>query len=195
MINRFSRSSPDGPYLPSQIQPSFRSEMEQMYPLIQVHDEQAVDLGTAERLAVEAVNVTGAEIDVYIRTDNNNYDPVFEEDPNPTYWAPERMKALYPNAAIQQELTKWGADIKIPIKIFFAKAALQKKFGDRLLRHGDVLQLPFNDSLSKAVNFKVLSATPSGLWRYFWLYIECTCENLTGDVTVTPNAPDRLPRG
>jgi hypothetical protein len=62
-----------------------------------------------------------------------------------------------------------------------------------MLRAGDVIQVPYNAAtpLLSPKNFRITNVTPSGNFRYNWLYLTCQAEVLTADVTVRP--PDEAP--
>ena len=63
-----------------------------------------------------------------------------------------------------------------------------REVGDRMLRTGDVIQLPYNAATTalNPKNYRILNATPSGNFRYNWLYLTCQLETLTADITVRP---------
>lgn len=163
---------------------SFRSDSEQRNTPIAIHDEESVDIKYARRLADEMIFVSGAEVMVFIRTDNEDFDAVFDEDPDPTYFPAVSMKAYFKPEPLQTELAKWGADTPNRTEVIFSHHQILEKFGERMLRQGDVLQLPYNAANLKPKNYRVLNATPSGNFRYIWLYMSCQVETLTADVTV-----------
>jgi hypothetical protein len=132
------------------------------------------------------INVSGAEIKLFVRTDNADFDSVWDEDPDPTYWTPLFLKAFFKPEPIQTELTKWGADTKNRTEVVFSHHQIYGLLGDRMLRAGDVVQLPYNAAAISPKNFRVLNATPSGNFRYIWLYLTCQVETLTADVAVRP---------
>ena len=165
---------------------SFRSDVEQRNSPIQIYNPESADLRLARSLANEQINVSGAEIKVYIRTDNADYDEVWDEDPDPTYWNPEFMKAYFKPQPIEVELAKWGADTKNKTEVVFSHLQVFGQFGERMLRAGDVVQLPYNAAAISPKNFRIINATPSGNFRYHWLYLTCTVETLTADITIRP---------
>ena len=57
-----------------------------------------------------------------------------------------------------------------------------------MLRTGDVVQLPYNAATMalNPKNYRILNATPSGNFRYNWLYLTCQLETLTADIAVRP---------
>jgi hypothetical protein len=164
---------------------SYRSETEQRHTKIAIHDTEVADIKLARQLADEIIHVSGAEIKVFLRTDNADHDDVFDEDADPTYWNPMPMKAFFKPAAIEIELKKWGADMETHrTEVSFSHRQLYTKFGNRMLRSGDVLQLPYNAAAISPKNFRIINATPSGNFRYIWLYYTCQVEVLTADITV-----------
>ena len=165
---------------------SFRSDVEQGHSPIQIHNPESADLKLARLLANEQINISGAEIKVYIRTDNADYDEVWDEDPDPTYWNPEFMKAFFKPQPIEVELAKWGADTKNKTEVVFSHFQVFNQFGERMLRAGDVVQLPYNAAAISPKNFRIINVTPSGNFRYHWLYLTCTVETLAADITVRP---------
>lgn len=165
---------------------SHRSEIERRHTPVQIHDPESADLKLARLLANEQINVAGAEIKVFIRTDNADYDTVWDEDPDPTYWNPSYIKAYFKPMPLEAELQKWGVDTKNRSEVTFSHHQLNEQFGNRMLRVGDVVQLPYNAAAIAPKNFRITNATPSGNFRYHWLYLTCSVETLTADITVRP---------
>lgn len=163
---------------------SFRSDSERRHTPVAIHDEESADIKLARRMADEMICVSGAEIKVFARTNNADYDSVFEEDADPTYWNPIPIKAFFKPEPIQSELAKWGIDTPNKTEVTFSHHQVITLFGDRMLRQGDVLQLPYNAASVKPKNYRILNATPSGNYRYIWLYLTCQVETLTADITV-----------
>lgn len=173
----------------------FRSDVEQRHTPVAIHDPESNDLKLARKMADEIINVSGAEVKVYLRTENQDYDKLWDADADPTYWNPVPMKAYFKPAPLELELKKWGADTENKTEIVFSHRQVFQKFGDRMLRVGDVVQVPYN-SATEALNpryFRVTNATPSGNFRYFWLYLTCQVTLLTGDVTVRPADASPMP--
>lgn len=148
------------------------------------YNNDAADLKLARSMVEEQINISGADVIVYLRTDNGDHDNVWDEDADPTYLNPVNMKAYYKPEPIQSELTRWGVDTKTKLEITFAYTHIVKEFGDRLLRPGDVIQIPYNNLNINPINYRVLNATPMGNHRYNWLFIQCSVEQLTADITV-----------
>ena len=165
---------------------SFRSESEQRHTPLAIHDVESKDIAVARALAEEMINVSGAEVKVFVRTDNADFDAVWDEDSDPTYWNPIYLKAFFKPEPIETELTKWGADTKNKTEVIFTHYKIHQLLSDRMLRTGDVLQLPYNAAAISPKNYRILNATPSGNFRYTWLYLTCQVETLTADVAVRP---------
>lgn len=182
MIHRFSRSEPE-PFVNN----SFRSDIEQKHPLIQVHDDESIDHQMAQRLAEEVCNVSGALIDVYVRVDNTNVNATFDEDTNPVYWSPLQIKGYYDPPPPIQELKKWGVDVDARPEVFFPISTINRECG-RLLRTGDVLLIPNYEPVLGVDTFRITSCTVEGNYRYKWLYLKCFCAALTNDLSVQPRA-------
>ena len=166
--------------------PSFRTDIEQQHSLLQIHDNDSNDLQTARRLADEVINISGALVVVYVRTENADLDTVWDADPDPTYWTPFPIKAYFKPEPLQIELKKWGADIANKTEISFSHRQIHEKLSDRMLRVGDVIQVPYNAATLSPKNFRITNAAPSGNFRYHWMYLTCAAETLTADITVRP---------
>lgn len=168
---------------------SFRSDAEQRHTAIALHDDESADIKQARRMADEIIFVSGAEVVVYTRTENADYDHVWDEDADPTYWNPVPMKALFKPQPMQTELAKWGADTINKTEVVFSHRQIFSQFGERMLRAGDVIQLPYN-AVQGPRNYRVINASPTGNFRYTWLYLTCQVETLTADITVRVNDDD-----
>ncbi len=167
---------------------SYRSDVEQRHTPIALHDPESNDLQLARQLADEMINVSGAEVTVYVRTENADHDKTFDEDPDPTYWNPVKMKAFFKPQPLEAELKKWGVEIINKTEVVFSHLQLFREFGERMLRIGDVIQLPYNAATIalSPKNYRITNSTPSGNFRYNWLYFTCQVEVLTADITVRP---------
>ncbi len=190
MIHRFSQ--PIGPYNGNYDgNGGFignRSDMEREFPLVQAHDMESADLKQAMNVATEVCNVSGALVDINLRTDNNgNADGVWDEDADPTYWAAVQLKAFFAPGAIEMALKTWGSDAQVKLEMYFSMQMLVHKFGTRVLRKGDVIFVPFNAVGNIAPkHFRVTNFTPVGNYRYAWLYGKCNCESMSGDMHIIP---------
>ena len=167
---------------------SYRSESELRHTPIAIHDYESADIKLARSKAREMINVSGAEVTVFIRTDNHDYDAVWDEDPDPTYWNPMKIKGYFKPQPVETELKEWGAESINKTEIVFDHFSIKQLNGSRMLRIGDVVQLPFNsvDPNLGPKNYRILNVTPSGNFRYTWLYLTCVLETLTADITVRP---------
>jgi hypothetical protein len=99
------------------------------------------------------------------------------------------LKAFFKPAPLETELKKWGADTINKTEVVFSHRQVFEKFGGRMLRTGDVLQLPFNAAMEdrSPKTYRVTNATPTGNFRYNWLYFSCTVETLNADISVRPH--------
>lgn len=166
---------------------SLRTDVEQRHTPLAIHNPESADIKLARQLAEEVINISGAELKVFVRTENNDYDAVWDEDPDPTYWTPLIIKGYFKPAPIEVELKRWGADTTSnQTEIVFSFRMLYTQLGDRMLRTGDVIQIPYNSAPINPKNYRILNATPSGNFRYNWLYYTCQAELLTADITVRP---------
>lgn len=167
---------------------SFRTDVQQRHTPIALHDDESPDIRYARLLVDEIINVSGAEVKVFTRTENADFDSVWDEDPDPTYWGAVYLKAFFKPQPLEAELKKWGAEVVNKTEVVFSHHQLHQRFGDRMLRVGDVIQLPHNAATQAIApkNYRVLNGSPSGNFRYTWLYFTCAVETLTADVTVRP---------
>jgi hypothetical protein len=170
-----------------------RSDTDKVNTSLALHDPESNDLKTARQLADEVINVSGALVKVYLRTENADYDQVWDEDPDPSYWTPITIKAFFKPNAIEAELERWGIDVKNKVELTFSHRQLYELVGERMLRNGDVIQIPFNSIPITLKNYRVVNATPAGNFRYNWLYFMCQTELLTADITVRPNDDTPMP--
>jgi hypothetical protein len=167
---------------------SYQNDVERESSSLSIYNPDNPEIKTARSLADEMINVSGAEVKVYIRTDNADFDAVWDEDPDPTYWNMVPMKAFFKPDAIQAELKEWGVETLNKTDVIFSHRQVYEKFKDRMLRPGDVLILPYN-ALNRQLSpstYRIVNATPSGNFKYSWLYFTCTVESITQDITVKP---------
>lgn len=185
MIHRFSQENTEITRVaPGQTRIGFRSDVQKQNPLIQLHDAQSKDHIFSGSIADEIINISGAEVIVYIRTDSESYDEVWEEDADPTYKSGRRMKAYFAPQPIAAQLTPWGVDVENQAVVIFSKEHVYKEFSERMIRIGDIIELPYNASGIRPDRFRVLNAFDSGNFRYNWLYWSCNVENITDDITI-----------
>ena len=187
-IHRFAiNTGQSGPGKFSSVLSSIRTDVEQRHTPVALHDEESADIRLARSLADEMINVSGAEIQLYLRTDNADNDAVWDADADPTYWSSIPIKAFFKPAPLEMELKKWGVDLENNrTEVVFSHRQLYELFNDRMLRTGDVLHLPYNAASVNPDYYRIVNATPSGNFRYIWLYFTCQVEVLTADITVRP---------
>lgn len=176
--------------------PDFRSDTEREFTPLSVFNHNLSDLAYAERLAEESINISGAWITIFPRTDNaGTSNEVWDEDPDPTYKNGKKFKGYFVPDPIGIELTKWGIDVQNKTAVVFARAVLFKAFGARMLRPGDVLRVPHNTLSPVQIaetggiknrmdTFRIINAADIGNFRYRWLYYRCNVELITGDITI-----------
>lgn len=186
MVHRFGISYGVSEDTFDAVHESFRSDVDQNNTALALHDPESADIRLARKSADEMISISGAEVKIYVRTDNNDYDAVWDEDPDPTYWNAIVIKGFFKPKPIESELKRWGIDTTNKTEIVFSHRQLYNILGERMLRVGDVVQLPFNSVPMSPKNYRVLNATPSGNFRYTWLYFTCQLEILTADIAVRP---------
>lgn len=172
---------------PTNAQVDFRSDIEQNNPLFQVHDVDSADISMVRQITQEMIRVNGAAVKVHPRTDNADHDKVFDEDADPTYWPPIDLKAFFVPQPLEYELTLWGVDTNNKTEIVFSLDDVISKFPNRLLRPGDLIEIPYNSqSQQKPKYYAVDNAQEYGNFRYIWLYVKCQATLLVGDVNLRP---------
>jgi hypothetical protein len=176
--------------------PDHRSDDEKLFSPLAVYNHDSPDIAYAERLAEELVNLSGAWVTIFPRTQNHGIvDEVWDEDRDPTYKSGIKFKGQFAPAAPDIELLKWGVDIANKCTISFSRAAIFKQFGKRMLTVGDIIELPHNtlsplqtstpyESSDMLNRYRILNAADDGNFKYRWLYWKCICENITGDSTI-----------
>jgi len=167
---------------------SNRSDVEQRNSPLAIYDTESADIRMARRQAKELIDISGADVEIFLRTENADYDNVWDEDADPTYWNPFSIKGYFKPQPLEAELKQWGAEIINKTEITFDYFELKHIIGDRMLRTGDVIKLPYN-TVTQSINprnFRILNATPTGNFRYTWLYMTCQLETLSADITVRP---------
>lgn len=167
----------------------FRSDTEKTSSSLSLYNNDAPEIKLARQLAEEMINTSGAIVKVFVRTDNNDFDAVWDEDADPTYWTSVEIKAFFKPAPLETELKKWGADTINKSELVFSHYQVLNAFGERMLRPGDVIQIPFNSIMPdrNPTTYKVLNGTPTGNYRYTWLYFSCAIETLNADIAVRPH--------
>lgn len=172
----------------SQKQTDFRAEVDQQNPNVAVYQDNE-DLGFAEKIADELISVSGAWVTVYLRSDHEGFDKVWNEDVDPTYHNGVRLKGYFKPEPLQEELTKFGVDTPNKTTIVFSRFHLLRAFGERSLRAGDLIELPYgpkSDGIPQ--KYRILNVSLTGNFRYLWLYQSCDAEAITGDITIVNTA-------
>jgi len=168
--------------------PDFRTDAEQRNSALSLFANEAPDLKMARKLVDENINISGAEVDIYLRTNNADFSDVWDEDADPTYWSPFKIKGFFKPGSVDVELKKTGLDVENKMDIFFSHRQIYTVCQNRMLRMGDVIRVPFNGAQTDITPkmYRVVNASPSGNFRYNWLYMVCKLESLTADITVRP---------
>ena len=166
--------------------PDFRPEEFQRNPQHAVYNPQNPDIATAEKFALENIRICGASVTVIIRTDDNKYDKTWNEDANPTYYSGYDFKAFFAPKPLEMILTKFGIDAPTQFDVVFSRAEVLKVIGERMIRIGDVIIIPHNSLVIKANRFRVTQCSDMGNYRYRWLYLACTVENMNKDESLAP---------
>lgn len=183
MIHRFASASKAAIVDPAQTQPSFRSDVERRETPIKVYDPDSADMAFAGRIAQEIIDISGAEVIIYPRTESGSYDTTWEEDADPTYRAGKHLKGYFAPQPLQSKLSIWGVDIDNQTNVIFCRAEIFRLLGDRMVQEDDIIEIPYNTASirKKPDRYRVLSASDLGNFRYNWLYHNCVVENITGD--------------
>lgn len=166
--------------------PDFRPENSILNPQQALYDHNNPDIAQAEAYALENLRIAGAWVTVLQRTDDNKYDRTWNEDSDPTYYQGYDFKAFFAPPAPEITLTKFGIDGATKFDLVFSRSELLSQFGERLLRNGDVVIIPHNSLVIKANRFKILHTQDTGNYKYRWLYLTCTVENMNKDEALAP---------
>lgn len=169
--------------------PDFRSDIEKQHTPLSTYNHAKPDYAMAERLAEEAINISGAWVTLYLKEpyiDREGLDDVWDEDADPLYQQGRDLKAWFKVDSLNIELTRWGVDSPLQVTIVFPRAVLAKEVGmDKLLTVGDVIEIPYNaPKLRGPARFRVLNAYDTGMYQYRWLYYTAVCELLPADVAL-----------
>lgn len=174
--------------------PTQRTALEHQHPTTQqarFPGRPSYDIDTARRMSAEAVN-NGDLVSIYCRTDNSDYDDVWDEDPDPTYWAPEDLKALFTPKELEVGVDVAGPDAPNSTIVHFALHEVVAKFGERMVRVGDVIKIAYNSIGAQPGHYRVINASASGNYKFQWLYWTCHVISLRADVTVQVTRDQRL---
>lgn len=165
----------------------FRSEMEKENTLLSAYNNDKADLALYERNAEEIINISGAWTKLFLKepTNSDTEDPtdIYDEDRSPQYRSGISIKAFVKFNAWTNELTRWGIDTPLTIDVTFSRAILGKTIGfNRMLKPGDVIEVPYNRSTSKGpLRFRVKNEKEAGAVNYRWLYYVANAELMVGD--------------
>lgn len=172
-----------------------RTEAQKRLTPLSLYNHDKSDIALAERLAEEAINISGAWVSLHLRLPKNDdiQDPsvLWSEDADPIYDTPKDFKAWVKPEAVEQEMLKYGVDQPIKATIVFARAVMLGEIGERLMVPGDVIEIPYNipsfpENPRGPKYFRVLNVSHTGYYQYRWLYIECDTELITGDDALRP---------
>lgn len=163
-----------------------RSDQDQLNPQQSQYNHDNPDIGIVERTALEAIRIAGAWVTILPRTDDNKFDPVWNEDASPTYYAGYDLKAYFLPTPPEVLLTKFGHDAPVSMELRFSRAEILNVFGERLIRKGDVIIVPHNSLIVRADRFRIEHVGELGNYRYRWVYLDVACENMNRDETVMP---------
>ena len=120
---------------------SNRSDVSQNSSMLSLWNPDAPSIKLARAKAEEIISISGAEMRIFTRTDNADYDAVWDEDPDPTYWKPFNIKGVFKPKPIEIELKAWGADSVNRLEVTFSHMQIYNTLGGRMLRTGDVIQV------------------------------------------------------
>lgn len=164
-----------------------------------IYDDLNPHIAYMEKQALEYIFSSGADLKIYLRVnDLGKVDDVWEEDNEPLYDQPVQLRGQFVPEKMSAALNKWGYESNSKFDVNFSRANLLAHFGVRLVRIGDVIEIPHNTLVQTqnteyidgrfglANKFRVLDARDTGNFNYRWLYWTCTVELLTGDITVRP---------
>jgi hypothetical protein len=151
-----------------------------------VYDHSNPDIALAEQTALENLRISGAWVTVLPRSDDNKFDKTWNEDANPTYYTGYDLKAYFAAEPPEVTLNKFGHDAPVKLEATFSRAEILQVIGDRLIRIGDVVIVPYNSLVVPARRFRVLHAAETGNYRYRWIYLKCTLENMNKDESTQP---------
>ena len=177
--------------------PDFRSEDERINTPLALFNHQSADMAWAERMSEEMINISGAVVTVFPRTaDRGAGDDLWEENADPTYKRGVRLKGFFIPQPVNIALTRWGVDAPNETTVVFSRPVIFGIFKARMLRPGDVIEVPHNtlspmqapEELASLGNrmdkYRIINASDTGNFKYRWLYWSCKVENLTGDQTI-----------
>jgi len=163
-----------------------RPDFYKMNPQHALFDPSSPDFGFAEATVLENLRIAGAWVTVLPRSDDEKFDKTWMEDQDPTYYAGHDFKAFMPPTPPEVLLTKFGQDAPITFDVTFSRAELLERFDKRLIRIGDVIVIPHNSLVVRARRFRVLHVGETGNFRYRWLFLNVTVQNINRDESFEP---------
>lgn len=182
--------------------PNNRTDAQSENSKVNISNQES-EIAYMERAALDYINQAGTNSYIYLRSnDLGKVDEVWEEDSEPIYEQPIIVKAQFVPEKMSTALKKWGIESDAKFEINYSRAQLLDELGPRLIRTGDVIQIPHNTLVQTqntefidgkfgvADKFRVIEAHDTGNFNYRWLYWTCTVELLTGDITVRPPDAD-----
>lgn len=177
--------------------PDFRSGEQQENSKLSIFNEDNPEIARMEREAFDYIQSSGAITNIYLRAqDLGAVDEVWEEDNNPIYNTPASVKGQFVPDKMSTALIKFGIESNAKFEVNYSRAQLFDLFGSRMIRKGDVIQIPHNTlvqtqntefidgQLGLADKFRIIDAYDVGNYNYHWLYWQCIVELLTGDISV-----------
>ncbi len=157
---------------------------------LKMQNSQSADMVTANNYVNEIINLSGAGVVVYLRTNNGSYDDVWDEDPAPVYYPGINMKGFFVPKPVETSSTKWGIDAENSVDVIFSKvqvmSALSLYGSNRMIRPGDVIEIPYGGALIKPLKYLVTNARDAGMYKFQWFYWACMCKSLHDDIAITP---------
>lgn len=167
---------------------------------VAIFDDTNPEIARMEREALEYISISGADTKVYLRVnDLGSVDEVWEEDSQPLYQQFVPVRGQFSPEEMSLALNKWGYESNAKFNVNYSRANLLSLFGVRMIRVGDVIEIPHNTltqtqnteyldgQIGLADKFRVLKATDTGNYNYRWLYWTCTVELLTGNISIRPD--------
>lgn len=168
---------------------------------LDIYDHDNPDIANMEKEAAELIQKSGATTLIYLRAnDMGAIDDTYDEISQAVFEKPLTIKGLFTPSNASIVKVKYGIDINLKFTISYSRALLLQDIGPRLIRTGDVVQVPHNtliqtqatEFLDGKVNrldkFRVISGSDTGNFNYRWLYWTINIEPVTGDITVRPDA-------
>jgi hypothetical protein len=166
--------------------PDMRPDASQINPMQAVYNPNLPDMALAESMALENIRLCGAWVTVIPRTDDEKRDQIWDSDPDPTYYSGFDFKAFFKPEPAEIMLGKFGHDAPNKFDLIFSRAEVLNIMKERLIRIGDIIIVPHNSLIIKARRYRALHVTEQGNYRYRWLYLNVTVENINKDTAFEP---------